>query len=150
MTRRLRRFLALRPTERRLFIGTWLILPIIDLMLRGLGLRRTQRILGRSAALFSRGQAQAAGPAAVAAAEAKAAIIAIAGRYALANGTCLRQALLLWWLLKRRDQAAELRIGVRTENGFAAHAWVELDGKPLGQTPERRNRFVRMQAFGRS
>jgi hypothetical protein len=150
MTRRLRRFLALRPTERRLFIGTWLILPIIDLMLRGLGLRRTQRILGRSAALFSRGQAQAAGPAAVAAAEAKAAIIAIAGRYALANGTCLRQALLLWWLLKRRDQAAELRIGVRTENGFAAHAWVELDGKPLGQTPEQRNRFVRMQAFGRS
>ena len=147
MIRRLGRFLALRPGERRLFIGAWLALPIVDVMLRGLGFQRTQRILGRSARLFSRGQAEAAGPAAFEAADAKAAIIAIAGRYALANGTCLRQALLLWGLLRRCGQAAELRIGVRTQDGFAAHAWVELDGEPLGQTPEQRNRFVGMQAL---
>jgi hypothetical protein len=34
---------------------------------------------------------------------------------------------------------------VRTKDGFAAHAWVELDGEPLGQTPEQLTRFVRLQ-----
>jgi hypothetical protein len=93
------------------------------------------------------GQAETTGAAAVEAADVKAAIIAIAGRYALANGSCLRQALLLWGLLRGCGQAAELRIGVRTQDGFAAHAWVELDGAPLGQTAEQRNRFVGLQAF---
>lgn len=145
MTRRLRRFLALRPRERRLFIGAWLALPVIDLMLRGMGFQRTQRLIGRGAALCSRSEVQAAGPEAVDVAEAKADIISIAGRYALANGTCLRQALLLWGLLRRCGQTPELRIGVRTKDAFAAHAWVELDGEPLGQTPEQLTRFVRLQ-----
>ena len=150
MMRRLRRFLALSPAQRRLFIGVWLVLPIIDLMLRGLGFQRALGLLSGGAMLLGRRQARAAGPAAFAPAEAQAAIIAIAGRYALGNGTCLRQALLLRSLLRRHGQPAEVRVGVSVRNGFAAHAWVELNGESLGQAPEQRNRFVRLQPFYRA
>ncbi len=47
--------------------------------------------------------------------------------------TCLRQALVLQWLLARRAIATELRIGIRREAGrLMAHAWLELEGAPLG------------------
>lgn len=149
MMRRLRRFLALSPSQQRLFIGAWLALPIIDLMLRLLGLQRTERLLDRRRPLHAAPWAPTPTRVASTAADADAAVIAIAGRYALGNGTCLRQALLLWWLLRRRGEPAEIRIGVTTRGGFAAHAWVELDERPLGQTPQQRNRFVRMQGLPR-
>jgi len=38
----------------------------------------------------------------------------------------------LWYLLLRRNIAAELRIGVRTTTGpFESHAWVEYHGEVL-------------------
>ena len=46
--------------------------------------------------------------------------------------SCLRQALAVWWLLRRRRLPAELKIGViRRDPPFQAHAWVELDGVAL-------------------
>jgi hypothetical protein len=58
----------------------------------------------------------------------------IAGRRGAINATCLRQSLLIYWLLRRRGLAPELKIGVRKEEGrFDAHAWVELQGVALGQ-----------------
>jgi len=210
MMRRLRRFLALSPARRRLFVGAWLALPVIDLMLRVLGLPRTQYILERSSApppiralrpcagsnrgggvrprghrhrqplcawqrhTPARGIQEAAWvvgrpspgfaiastglrlppapqltEAAIAAVGVDAALIAIAGRYALGNGTCLRQALFLWWRLRRRGHRPEIRIGVTLQDGFAAHAWVELGGRPLAQTPEQRGRFAPMEALTR-
>ena len=39
---------------------------------------------------------------------------------------------MLWWLLRRRGIAAELRIGARKEfERFEAHAWVEVDSAVL-------------------
>jgi hypothetical protein len=56
---------------------------------------------------------------------------------------CLEQSLVLWWLLKRRDMAAELRIGARKEEGqFEAHAWVELGGAVLSDGGEGHLHFV--------
>jgi Transglutaminase-like superfamily len=43
---------------------------------------------------------------------------------------CLTTSLVLTALLARRDIAARLVIGVRPDP-FAAHAWVEQDGRPL-------------------
>lgn len=41
--------------------------------------------------------------------------------------------MVLWWLLRRRQIAAELRIGARKLEGqFEAHAWVEYAGAMLG------------------
>jgi hypothetical protein len=149
MMRRLRRFLALSPTQRRLFVGAWLALPVIDLMLRVLGLQRTERILARGSALPSVPRTPTPSEADIAAADADAALVAIAGRYALGNGSCLRQALFMWWRLRRRGLRPEIRIGVTLQDGFAAHAWVELDGRPLAQPPEQHGRFVPMEVFAR-
>ena len=44
--------------------------------------------------------------------------------------TCLPQALTAWWMLQSRGHAAKLMYGVsnNVQTGFAAHAWVEVDG----------------------
>jgi hypothetical protein len=51
--------------------------------------------------------------------------------------TCLRRALTLQKMLSRRGLAAELKIGVRKQAGqLSAHAWLEYQGKPLGETEQ--------------
>lgn len=139
------RFGAMSGQRRHLLIGAWLTLPAIDLSLRCLGLARTQRLLARTSS-FGRESGDVPQPDAetLAAAEDRAAVIALAGRYALINGTCLRQSLLLWWLLRRQGNAPVIRIGVSKRAGFRAHAWVELHGRPLGQKSEYRAEFVRL------
>ena len=59
-------------------------------------------------------------------------LVAIAAYHGPYRATCLRQSLALWWLLRRRGIPAELRIGVRKDDGeLQAHAWVEHDGQAL-------------------
>jgi hypothetical protein len=48
-----------------------------------------------------------------------------------ADSRCLAQSLVLCDLLARRGLSATLIIGVNNDDGFGAHAWVELDGTPL-------------------
>jgi hypothetical protein len=59
-----------------------------------------------------------------------------AGRY-IPGATCLAQSAALTRLLRRTGVAADVRIGVATDPGFAAHAWVEIDGAPLTRAPGR-------------
>ena len=50
---------------------------------------------------------------------------------------------MLWWLLRRRGIAAELRIGARKEvERFEAHAWVEVDSAVLNDASEEHRHFV--------
>jgi hypothetical protein len=59
-------------------------------------------------------------------------LASIVGSHGPYRATCLRQSLAVWWLLRRRDIPAEIRIGVRKDGGeFLAHAWVELAGQAL-------------------
>jgi Transglutaminase-like superfamily len=44
---------------------------------------------------------------------------------------CLMQSLTLTTLLARRGVESKLVIGVRPGEAFGAHAWVELEGRPL-------------------
>ena len=48
-----------------------------------------------------------------------------------ADSRCLMRSLVLTRLLARRGIATSLVVAVRVEGGFGAHAWVELDGRPL-------------------
>jgi len=49
----------------------------------------------------------------------------------------------LWWLLRRRGIAAELRIGARKEfDRFEAHAWVEADSAVLNDATAEHRHFV--------
>ncbi len=48
-----------------------------------------------------------------------------------ADTRCLVRSLVLASMLARRGTATRVVIGVRPGTDFAAHAWVELDGRPL-------------------
>lgn len=112
--------------------------PMLSLSLRVQGYVRTRRMveaLGRHPA------PHAASPGELATAERLAQLANIAGRRGPVATTCLRQALVVHGLLRRRGLQPELKLGVGRRPGQAAdmHAWVELDGVPLAQ-PELRHR----------
>lgn len=69
-------------------------------------------------------------------------LAAVAGRHGAIKATCLRQSLLVYWLLRRRGLKPELRLGVRKDEGtLDAHAWIELEGHALSPTPIRHRAF---------
>jgi hypothetical protein len=103
-------------------------LPAIGLVLKLAGLRRTYLLLQHTGA----GRAPRDAVTAVAEADAIARLVGVASRHGPYRASCLRQSLLLWWLLRRRRLPAELCIGVaKPAGGVVAHAWVELDGRVL-------------------
>ena len=135
--RRLRKFLALPPTRRRLFFRVWGTLLKWRLRLwftpfsrwrdhllspGGLGEQKTDN----SGALQNTVWA-----------------ITRAGRY-LPGATCLVRALAARELLARSGLCAELRIGVaHDERGrFEAHAWLEYGGRVVLGSPDDATRFV--------
>jgi hypothetical protein len=68
---------------------------------------------------------------------------AAAARNLFFSTNCLEKSLVLWWLLRRRGIAAELRIGARKELGrFEAHAWVEMDSQVMNDAGEEHRHFV--------
>ena len=54
---------------------------------------------------------------------------------------CLEQAVVAYVLLRRRGIDVKLRIGVQPYP-FSAHAWLELNGEPLTESPEVTTRFA--------
>lgn len=69
--------------------------------------------------------------------------VAIAANHGVYRANCLKQSLLLWWLLARRGITTEIQFGsqVKPEEDFGAHAWVEYDGETFIDTPEIRQQF---------
>ena len=68
---------------------------------------------------------------------------AAAERHLFFRPSCLEHALVLWYLLRRHGVAALIRIGGRKEQGvFEAHAWVEVDGLPIGDADGAHRGFV--------
>lgn len=60
--------------------------------------------------------------------------------------TCLRQALAVQRMLRRRGIAGRLHLGVTHVAVGAAHAWVTVDGRPVVGRPGL-ERFVALAAF---
>ena len=65
--------------------------------------------------------------------------ISRAAKYSIGKkDTCLRRSLLLWWILEQRGVSSDLRIGMIEGNGsLVGHAWVEIDGEPVGERKEK-------------
>ena len=56
-------------------------------------------------------------------------LVETAGRIVPVSITCLKQAMVLSWLLKRRGIATTIQIGVISQEGtLKAHAWLEQRG----------------------
>lgn len=69
-----------------------------------------------------------------------------AAQYGVFRPRCLVRSVALHRLLERRGVVgSRIRVGVRREQGrFEAHAWVELDGRVLGDTPSHTSGFTRL------
>lgn len=130
--RHLARWWALPARERWLFPLLLLMLPLVSLGLSLLGYRRMLALVER---LGHRRQCHPATAAELEHARRLATLLAIAGRRGL-PATCLRQALLLHLLLRRRGLSPQLLLGLRRTDGQPAmHAWVELEGTSLDPSP---------------
>ena len=121
------------PADLWAFARAWTVLLAADLGLRAFPFARVDRWL--SPKLSPRTDETATGRL-VWATEA-------AARHHLYPMRCLPKALCLRWLLGRHGIESELRIGVaRQEGGLAAHAWVERQGRPVGESSRVEDRFA--------
>ncbi len=67
----------------------------------------------------------------------------MAARVTHGQGSCLTRSLLLFWLLKARGEPVELLIGVNKETAaLQAHAWIETQGRVLGDSPANTGCFA--------
>ncbi|MBN2117193.1 MAG: lasso peptide biosynthesis B2 protein [Anaerolineales bacterium] len=72
--------------------------------------------------------------------------VARAGSHHLYPMTCLRRSLALQKMLAQRGVAAELKIGVYKELDLLnAHAWVECQGKPIGEPEKVMDHYVMLR-----
>jgi hypothetical protein len=116
------------------FLRAWTVLLAADWGLRLLPFARLERLL--ALARGSRTPDEAAVPRLVWA-------TAAAARHHLYPMRCLPRALCLRWLLGRHGIEADLKIGVaRSEAGLDAHAWVERQGRPVGEGTDVAERFA--------
>ena len=60
---------------------------------------------------------------------------------------CLERSFALYAVLRRTGVEARLRIGAQPYP-FAAHAWVEYDGRPVGESHDGIGRFVPFEGLG--
>ena len=119
------------PRQERLILAeAWLTLLAADVMLRLVPIGRLQTRITSPAAPVATEQADPERSQAQRAFE----LVEIAARHHLYPMRCLRQAVALQWMLKRRGIVTVLRIGVQKGGAdLHAHAWLEYAGQALGQ-----------------
>lgn len=136
ITRRdLSRFVRLSPRRRWAVVRAAVWLPAVDLALRTVGFSVVRRWLRRLASPRKGRAGYSAGASSEAErVETLAWAVAAASAHHLYPMRCLPRSLVLQTLLAREGIPAELRIGVRREDGrLEAHAWVEHEGRPLAE-----------------
>ncbi|MEW5828586.1 MAG: lasso peptide biosynthesis B2 protein [Chloroflexota bacterium] len=70
-------------------------------------------------------------------------LLGLAARGHFLPMTCLVRALALYRLLERRGIPSRLRIGAaRAGGGMRAHAWVEVEGRAVGESAGATERFA--------
>jgi hypothetical protein len=138
-----RKFRHLSAQEVGMLLEVISLLPLTRLALYWLGFRRWQTTLARfssSPRLIVLAQDNQC------ARRAARCVTAAASRLAPGD-TCLSQALVLWWLLRRRGLDCHLRLGVRKDSDrLMAHAWIEYRGIDLGPRPVPGMLFVPFSA----
>lgn len=128
---RFRQFKELLCRDKKILVLSMLFLPLITFLLLAFGYRKAKSLLlvffpTKRALHPPQGDE-------LQAAHDLARIIRIAARHNIYQANCLKQALLLWFLLGRRSIASEIKIGAQKDanSQFHAHAWVECNGVPL-------------------
>lgn len=127
--------------EWRLLLSSTFLLPISALLLRLIGFKRTQKIMSRF--LPSKPGVTISEINNLAGARVVARMVTVAARHGIYRSNCLKQSLVLWWLLGRRGIQSEIKIGVNRDGPkpLNAHAWVECSGQALNDTEDVQQRF---------
>jgi hypothetical protein len=112
----------------------FVVLAVCDIALRVLGFARTLRM----ARWLARAQETPDAEQLISAALHN---IVIATAFYPGRSKCLEQALALFVLLRRRGAPVNVRLGVQPYP-FYAHAWLELHGQPITESPEVIARFA--------
>lgn len=139
-----RRFLELSGHERGVVVeaaagltGTWIGLRLA-------GFRRWKAALEW---LGPRTPLEPFGTGVIESARAIARLESSAARNLILRTNCLERSLVLWWLLRRRGIASELRVGARKNtHKFEAHAWVECGGIVVEEAAENHLHFAPFDA----
>jgi hypothetical protein len=141
---------ALSGAERRLLVVCLVATPFVAAGLALFGFRRMRAVMERP--LPPRSKRYPTAQSAEDRARSAARVVAIAAGRGPVRATCLRQSLLLWWLLRRDGIETVLRVGVNRDHGaLNAHAWVECLGRPVNDADDIALRFPAFdQDFGAS
>jgi len=76
-------------------------------------------------------------------------MVNMASRHHLYPMTCLRRALVLQRLLVQCGVSTRMQIGVNKERErLGAHAWIEHDGRPIGESPAVVARYAPLAGLG--
>ena len=122
---RLVRFFRLRGDERRRLVAAGLRLLMVRALLDLVGAARTRTILSRRV----RRLADVTDAGGVASEIAQ--LVDRAARNLPLKTNCLDRSFALWWTLATHGIESEVRIGVKRDAEFEAHAWVEQAGVAL-------------------
>ena len=135
---------SLSASEWSLLLLSVFMLPLIAMLVRFSGYNRTKALLNKCISTRSgHDNLQQAGSDQ---AYSIARMVSVASRYGPWRANCLKQSLLLWWLLARRGLESEIRFGVwkEADEDFEAHAWVEFNGFNLCDSDILQQKFRRL------
>ena len=142
MLHKLRAGLRLSRQERTILARAWARLLVADLLLRFLPLPRVQKLL--AARPRRRGGETATAPTLRVLRA-----VDVAARHHLYPMHCLQRALVLQSMLGTYGVHTDLRLGVRREAGeLRAHAWIEHQGQPLGESADVQREFSPLAGAG--
>ncbi len=123
----LRQFRGLSYSDKFLFLGLVLLVPIVKVCLRFFGFKRVADFFKHlTKTKLERTEANKK-------IERYNDLLKFFYRFFPLNGMCLPVSLIFWWLLRRQGFETELRFGTRKDNKakLFAHAWIEYGGVPL-------------------
>ncbi len=141
MIKKLKQFREFSFPQKKVLCLAMLSLPLIALLLHTLGYKRTTFLLSR----FMPAESSRHAPVGNELNKVRdlARITHISARHNVYKANCLKQALLIWFLLGRRSISSEIKIGMQKDPDctFSAHAWVECNGEPLIDSKDTIDRF---------
>jgi hypothetical protein len=153
LRRRLKTVFDLPGRDRRHLFGSCLLLPMVEVSLRVLGFQRTLRLMEWRVSRRSRRRRLRVDPVQVPRedleleleqVESTVQMVIVAARHGIHKASCLRRAMVAWYLLQRQGIATDLRIGVRKDaaDAFEAHAWVEYQGMAIADPEARDGQYI--------
>jgi len=142
MKRKIKRLLALTLFEWCLILLAFLLLPRVALLIGVIGYKRTRALMAYTITVRTSDIQQ--NELKVRKARITARMVSIASVYGLYRANCLRQSLLLWWLLAWQGVVSEIKFGTQKipRESFSAHTWVEYNGETLSDSHEFRQQLL--------